>query len=33
VAQDLLKMGYFQVWALQGGWAEWDKAGYPTEPK
>ncbi len=33
VAQELLKMGFSQVWALKGGWEEWDKLGYPTEPK
>jgi 3-mercaptopyruvate sulfurtransferase SseA len=33
VAQELLDMGFPQVWALKGGWAEWEKAGYPTEPK
>ena len=33
VAQDLLTMGFPQVWALKGGWVEWDKTGYPTEPK
>jgi 3-mercaptopyruvate sulfurtransferase SseA len=33
VAQDLMQMGFSQVWALKGGWEEWDKAGYPTEPK
>jgi 3-mercaptopyruvate sulfurtransferase SseA len=33
VAQDLMQMGFSQVWALKGGWVEWDKAGYPTEPK
>jgi 3-mercaptopyruvate sulfurtransferase SseA len=33
VAQDLLTMGFSKVSALKGGWVEWDKAGYPTEPK
>jgi 3-mercaptopyruvate sulfurtransferase SseA len=33
VAQELVKMGFPQVWALKGGWVEWEKAGYPTEPK
>jgi 3-mercaptopyruvate sulfurtransferase SseA len=33
VAQQLLKMGFPQVWALKGGWNEWEKAGYPTEAK
>jgi 3-mercaptopyruvate sulfurtransferase SseA len=26
-------MGFTQVWGLKGGWLEWEKAGYPTEPK
>jgi len=26
-------MGYTKVYALKGGWREWDKAGYPTEKK
>jgi 3-mercaptopyruvate sulfurtransferase SseA len=33
VALQLLDMGFPQVWALEGGWPEWDKADYPTEPK
>jgi len=33
VAQDLLKMGFPQAMALKGGWKEWEKAGFPTEPK
>jgi len=33
VAQELIGMGFEQVWALKGGWVEWEKAGYPTEPK
>jgi len=33
VAQELLEMGFPQVMALKGGWREWEKAGYPTEPK
>jgi 3-mercaptopyruvate sulfurtransferase SseA len=26
-------MGFTQVWALKGGWVEWEKAGNPMEPK
>jgi 3-mercaptopyruvate sulfurtransferase SseA len=26
-------LGLKQVLALKGGWNEWEKAGYPTEPK
>ncbi|MGD0971173.1 MAG: rhodanese-related (seleno)protein [Desulfobaccales bacterium] len=33
VAQLLIEMGFPQVWALKGGWLEWEKAGYPTESK
>jgi rhodanese-related sulfurtransferase len=33
VAQALAEMGYTQVMALKGGWQEWEKANYPTEPK
>jgi len=33
VAQQLLEMGFPQVWALKGGWREWERKGYPTEPK
>jgi rhodanese-related sulfurtransferase len=33
VAQQLLDLGFKQVWALKGGWKEWEQAGYPTEPK
>ena len=29
----LIKMGYTKVFALKGGWNEWEKAGYPTEQK
>jgi len=28
-----MEMGYTKVYALKGGWREWDKAGYPTEKK
>jgi rhodanese-related sulfurtransferase len=33
LAQQLQKMGFPQVWALKGGFIEWEKAGYPTETK
>jgi len=33
VALQLIKMGYAKVFALKGGWNEWEKAGYPTEKK
>jgi len=33
VALQLIKMGYTKVFALKGGWNEWEKAGYPTEKK
>jgi hydroxyacylglutathione hydrolase len=33
VARKLNYLGFKQVLALKGGWSEWDKAGYPTEPK
>jgi rhodanese-related sulfurtransferase len=33
VAQKLLDKGYKEVYALKGGWKEWDAAGYPTEKK
>jgi len=26
-------MGFSQAMALKGGWNEWEKAGYPTDPK
>ncbi len=29
----MLEMGFKQVWVLKGGWKEWEKAGYPTDPK
>jgi 3-mercaptopyruvate sulfurtransferase SseA len=25
--------GYKKVFALKGGWADWEKANYPVEPK
>ncbi|MBF0464686.1 MAG: hypothetical protein HQK88_07935 [Nitrospirae bacterium] len=33
MAQELLKLGYTKVYALKGGWNEWENAKYPTEPK
>jgi rhodanese-related sulfurtransferase len=33
VAQQLIDMGFPQVWALKGGWKEWEQGGYPTESK
>ena len=32
VARDLRRHGY-EAFALQGGYAAWEEAGYPTEPK
>jgi len=29
----LIKKGYKSVYALKGGWAEWELAEYPVEPK
>jgi len=29
----LMDMGYSKVFALQGGWHEWVKKGYPLEAK
>jgi 3-mercaptopyruvate sulfurtransferase SseA len=33
VAQELIKRGFKKVFALKGGWNEWDQAKYPTERK
>jgi 3-mercaptopyruvate sulfurtransferase SseA len=33
VAQILFEKGFKKVLALKGGWHEWEKAGYPVEPK
>jgi 3-mercaptopyruvate sulfurtransferase SseA len=30
---ELHDQGFKQVLALKGGWHEWEKAGYPSEPK
>jgi len=29
----LIDLGYPQVFALKGGWNEWQDSGYPVEPK
>jgi rhodanese-related sulfurtransferase len=33
VAQELKEQGFTKVYALKGGWKEWEKAGFPTEAK
>ena len=33
VALKLIEKGYTRVFALKGGWNDWQDAGYPTEPK
>jgi rhodanese-related sulfurtransferase len=33
VALQLMGRGYKKVYALKGGWADWEKAKYPVEPK
>jgi len=33
VAGKLIDLGYKDVKALKGGWKQWSKEGYPTEPK
>jgi rhodanese-related sulfurtransferase len=33
VALKLIEMGYPGVYALKGGWIEWEKAKYPIEKK
>jgi rhodanese-related sulfurtransferase len=33
VARTLIKMGYSKVYALKGGWREWESKGYPVEAK
>lgn len=30
-ADNLQKMGYTNVWSMDGGWRGWTEAGYPTE--
>jgi 3-mercaptopyruvate sulfurtransferase SseA len=29
----MIGLGFKKVFALKGGWKEWVKANYPTEPK
>lgn len=29
-ADNLQKMGYTNVWSMDGGWSQWTAAGYPT---
>jgi 3-mercaptopyruvate sulfurtransferase SseA len=33
VALQLLGRGYKKIYVLKGGWADWEKAKYPVEPK
>jgi rhodanese-related sulfurtransferase len=33
VAQKFIEKGYGKVYALQGGWHEWEDAKYPVENK
>jgi rhodanese-related sulfurtransferase len=33
VALQLMDKGYTKVYALKGGWKEWEKAKFPTEKK
>jgi rhodanese-related sulfurtransferase len=33
LARKFIGNGYTKVYALKGGWKEWQAAGYPTEPK
>jgi 3-mercaptopyruvate sulfurtransferase SseA len=33
VARHLMDMGFKKVYALKGGWHEWEDAGFPTESK
>lgn len=33
VAQEIIDMKYPNVYALKGGWVEWEKSGHPTEKK
>jgi rhodanese-related sulfurtransferase len=33
VAQKLMDMGFTKVYALKGGWKEWEKTNNPTEKK
>jgi rhodanese-related sulfurtransferase len=33
MAQMLIKKGFKRVYALKGGWRQWLKSGFLTEPK
>jgi rhodanese-related sulfurtransferase len=33
VALKFMEKGYKKVYALKGGWKDWEMAGYPVEPK
>jgi 3-mercaptopyruvate sulfurtransferase SseA len=33
VARELMALGFTKVYALEGGWYPWKKAGYPTDQK
>jgi rhodanese-related sulfurtransferase len=33
VARQLIQAGYENVYALKGGWQEWQARGYPTDLK
>ncbi len=33
MARKLMELGYGKVYALKGGWREWQNAGYPVEKK
>lgn len=33
MARIFMENGYKKVYALKGGWPEWQAAGYPSEPK
>jgi 3-mercaptopyruvate sulfurtransferase SseA len=33
VAWKMIRMGFSNIFALKGGWKEWEKADYPVELK
>jgi rhodanese-related sulfurtransferase len=33
MAGKMIEAGFGKVYALKGGWKEWEAARYPTEPK
>jgi 3-mercaptopyruvate sulfurtransferase SseA len=33
MVRQFISVGYTKVFALKGGWDEWNKADYPVEPK